>query len=52
MQTVVVKYEIQKNDIFNFDKTDFIIDVALITKVVIVSKKSYKLKTVQLDNCK
>ena len=51
MQAIIDKYEIQENNIFNFDETDFIISIALTIKVVTAFEKVYKPKTVQLGNC-
>jgi hypothetical protein len=50
VQAIIIKYRIQEDNIFNFDKTGFIIDVASTTKVVTASQKGYRPKTIQLDN--
>ena len=52
MQAIIVKYGIQDDDIFNFDKTSFIIGFALIAKIVTASEKGYRPKTIQPSNCK
>ena len=52
IQTVIAMYEIQEKDIFNFDKTGFMIGIASTAKVVIASNKSYRLKIVQPGNRK
>ena len=50
VQAIVAKYRIQNDNIFNFDKTGFMIGVALTTKVVTASEKGYRPKTVQPGN--
>jgi len=50
VQAIISKYGIQESDIFNFDKTGFMIGIASTAKVVTASEKSYKPKTVQSGN--
>src|SRR5579862_5045013 len=46
IQAIISKYGIQESDIFNFDETGFMMGIASTAKVVTVSEKGYKPKTV------
>ena len=43
---IIAKYRIQENDVYNFDKTSFIIRVITISIVVTRSKRHSKAKTI------
>jgi DDE superfamily endonuclease len=50
VQTVIAKYGIQEDDIFNFDETGFMMGIASTAKVVTASEKGYRPKAVQPGN--
>ncbi|KIM92832.1 hypothetical protein OIDMADRAFT_138926, partial [Oidiodendron maius Zn] len=52
LKNIIIKYRIINIDIYNFNKTRFIIDIILTVIVVISLKKSSRVKTKQSNNYK
>ncbi|KIM92540.1 hypothetical protein OIDMADRAFT_139491, partial [Oidiodendron maius Zn] len=52
LKNTIIKYRIIDIDIYNFNKTRFIIDIILIAIVVISLERSSRAKTKQSSNCK
>ena len=45
-----MKYDIHKDNIYNFDKTDFQMSVISTAKIIIKSNQADRLRTTQSDN--
>ncbi|KIM92711.1 hypothetical protein OIDMADRAFT_139135, partial [Oidiodendron maius Zn] len=50
LKNIIIKYRIIDIDIYNFDKTRFIIGIILIVIVVISLKRSSRVKVKQSNN--
>ena len=49
---MITKYEIQIEDFYNFDETDFIINIIIFSLIIIRSNRYKKTKSIQFNNQK